>query len=730
MKRFFWRRQLRSERGQIAILVAMMSLTFIAFFAFVLNTGTLVNAKINLQNAADMAAYAGAAVQARQLNHISYLNYEMRRQYKKFLYRYYVYGGSFYESHPSSSNPGAPSTGRRRWLTNNTPQAQDLLVPVTCLNLSGKSDRVCSQNKLEEIPGKKLTNGASADVVTATLRYSLNQMESNRLDNCVDLGRFNALVLTLWLWKTTPDSEDLARYLGGGSGNPSDAANKVGQTLQASKVITYGLGLIPREFLLWLRINTLKSYVNEAPKRELNISQARQLATQGDIAKNERTIQAYYSAFNTLGNGTFDNTQEIKMSELLPSKVLELTDIRVGFDTYSAEFQMDETKYNKCKNDPKEDCFQDCIMFPRYQTSRLQVPVGVYKSPENLTYYAIKLEAPAKTLFSPFGDMTLRAYAAARPFGSRIGPRLDDRGFVMKAKNTASCNDSSNFVQGQNPTPCTEQIPNLPVRKDEAQAQGNGWDTNDLIRQFYKGLTEPFGIQNLNPGRTEMEYGLRIGMAPNPWEEGQYNIISSNDDPFASHLLDFRYPESDGAYAFWAPLVPEGQDAAQVVTDEIKKLRVSGQFTKLSTPGQGFNVNDFKDALSKGIQDYISKLQMHKRDGEEGEGFNIVRIQDPTRHYEGPGRRKPALTAIVPGLPQTLVTIQPDKIKSSWNTTKDPDFSKARRTGYSVKMVSLKSLRKLSDPSTNDSGHNTQNATNALPVLDPADFDDNTGVQH
>ena len=42
-----------------------MTLTFVLFLAFVVNTGMLVNAKINLQNAADLAAYAGAATQAR-----------------------------------------------------------------------------------------------------------------------------------------------------------------------------------------------------------------------------------------------------------------------------------------------------------------------------------------------------------------------------------------------------------------------------------------------------------------------------------------------------------------------------------------------------------------------------------------------------------------------------------------------------------------------------------------
>src|SRR3954451_23557039 len=87
--------------GQASILMGMMMLTFVLFFAFVVNTGMLVNAKINLQNAADLAAYAGAAVQARQLNTAAYLNYEMRRNYKKFLFRYYVVGSFMYTTFPT-----------------------------------------------------------------------------------------------------------------------------------------------------------------------------------------------------------------------------------------------------------------------------------------------------------------------------------------------------------------------------------------------------------------------------------------------------------------------------------------------------------------------------------------------------------------------------------------------------------------------------------------------------
>src|SRR5947209_20289171 len=98
----------KGEKGQASLMLGVMMLTFLLLFMFVVNTGMLVNAKINLQNAADLAAYAGAATQARQLSQISYLNYEMRRQYKKFLFRYYVVGNMAQDGFPrgpAGSNP-------------------------------------------------------------------------------------------------------------------------------------------------------------------------------------------------------------------------------------------------------------------------------------------------------------------------------------------------------------------------------------------------------------------------------------------------------------------------------------------------------------------------------------------------------------------------------------------------------------------------------------------------
>ncbi|MFH1223026.1 MAG: Tad domain-containing protein, partial [Pseudomonadota bacterium] len=79
-----------NKKGQIAILIAMSFGLIFLLIAMVVNIGFLVAAKINLQNAVDLAAYAGAAQQARYLTEIGKWNYEMRRNYKAMSFDYMV----------------------------------------------------------------------------------------------------------------------------------------------------------------------------------------------------------------------------------------------------------------------------------------------------------------------------------------------------------------------------------------------------------------------------------------------------------------------------------------------------------------------------------------------------------------------------------------------------------------------------------------------------------------
>jgi len=88
---------MEKSRGQILILMAMLSTTLIIFFGMVVAVGHLVQARINLQNSVDFAAMVGASYQARFLNGLSVINYRMRQNYKFVLTDLYVTQSRFNE---------------------------------------------------------------------------------------------------------------------------------------------------------------------------------------------------------------------------------------------------------------------------------------------------------------------------------------------------------------------------------------------------------------------------------------------------------------------------------------------------------------------------------------------------------------------------------------------------------------------------------------------------------
>lgn len=80
----------KSERGQVAILFALVFTFMFVLFCFVVDFAHLINTKMNLQMAADAAAYAGASWEARTLNKLGLINYRMRQNVKEFAMRLQV----------------------------------------------------------------------------------------------------------------------------------------------------------------------------------------------------------------------------------------------------------------------------------------------------------------------------------------------------------------------------------------------------------------------------------------------------------------------------------------------------------------------------------------------------------------------------------------------------------------------------------------------------------------
>lgn len=88
--RGFLKRRRASARGQVTILFALVFTFMFILFAFVVDFAHLINTKMNLQNAADAAAYAGAAWQARSLNRLAQVNYHIRQDVKELAMRVQV----------------------------------------------------------------------------------------------------------------------------------------------------------------------------------------------------------------------------------------------------------------------------------------------------------------------------------------------------------------------------------------------------------------------------------------------------------------------------------------------------------------------------------------------------------------------------------------------------------------------------------------------------------------
>ncbi|RYZ70674.1 MAG: hypothetical protein EOP09_05745, partial [Proteobacteria bacterium] len=409
-------RQRLNQKGQATLFVATVILTFVFFVTFVINTGLVVHAKINLQNAADLAAYSGAATQARQLTYISYLNYEMRRTYKKFLFRYYVLGNMAQGTHPTSDN-----TGVRKWGVSPSNQIEEFGIPTVCIRMT-ENDPQCSNIKTESIlSSNSISRLAGSNDTTMTALYeSTKLIEKARKNICILNGSMNTRVLAMWLLNTDPNltqfNADATRLTQSGDRDKMKEAD----IMRAIAPYADGLGLIPKELLLRLRIKTLETVVNQAPET-MNRERATEMERSGESFRYERSLQAYLSAFNSLGEHLFTNPTDVVLKELLPVKaggadLLTLKDISDTFDAYALDFGMkdNDPRSNPC--DPRVQNgvasqtagdVKDCVpcLTPYSFVSGgsaggFKPILGVEKDPDVLTYYAVRLSAKTRLMFS------------------------------------------------------------------------------------------------------------------------------------------------------------------------------------------------------------------------------------------------------------------------------------------------------------------------------------------
>lgn len=760
-------RKLKDERGQAAIFMALFASTMILLFAFTTNVGMLVHAKINLQNAADAAAYAGAAVQARQLTAASYLNWEMRRALKEFLFYTSVrsqyaampcyplnhlgqrlpicpqfpaearHDFTFMDPRPGEPNEGPPPGGRS-------------YVPTTCI-IFNASNNYCQKAGVAGIPEFPAGGGwGVADPIVAAVRAATSQIISKKTEDCEGRTEINRKFLLAWLFAMDPiRGMDPFFRTGADIDDPFPFANGLER-----------IGVLPRSAMLRARIDNIEEALNlnlategvgSVTLTDQTMGMFRGLAPgpYKTLDYFERPIQAYLSAKNNLPlvgeeNGNF---AEIELTELLPNRTgsvepnpnLRNPPVLVKFNDLYGRATFANSLFRQIAGQDRGNCYQ-------FREARVvsRFPFGVTKDPNVLTYYAVRLQAKARLLFSPFGGngvVTLSAYSAAKPFGSRIGKHLNPEdtpdgalrmmlaqgsiGRQFSAGGGGGIIDMVDMITGFSPT-----FPNVLVADGDTNSNDQGFTTNAHLG-YLRGAVA--FLQRL-------DYGPRLAGAYAPWEIGYYNPPANFQNEVIGKFED--NPVYGGKFfSLVAPIYPvNGTNGGDLRFIKDRVLT--------------FLVGDEKDKETLAGADFLPLLEFLMSDAKFGALTNYINGTRETIFHYIPDpllTDEPALQnyARSVGSRWTVAGMQGayKRQLTSWNNQKTaadgPELGieanselglDMGRSGYSVRFVSFSSLR-AGGRATNDPQLVGIQLSNPLERLDAGNaaariFDDINKLKH
>lgn len=432
-----------SAEGQITIFFATTMLVVISFIAFIINIGIFVKAKINLQNAVDAAAFSGAAVQARQLTNIAHLNWEMRNTYKEWMFKYYVLGNLNIDDVANGASGNTDFTMNSYAL--GTKSAKDVYnVPSVCLDFAQAGGvSVCTNYIVAGLP--RFEPVAVAGATDETLNTMMDTLVSEKSKDCSNRSAINYSITALWAYNVAQNDTNILQQ-------------------QAPQVASDRQGAFPTAFELALRMRNLEAQVNRAPysgicyatndfNKDFCSKKIEDLVAADRSPSNERVLKAFYSGFRNLGSAEdtelrasftltelpprpYRSENEKSLSNLLiptgsqafNKYYLDLKLMTVNYATFYTQFTQTSGDVNvqgvAAGTEGQCAATKTGLPVPGY-------PLGFVKNPDVLTYYAVKGEAKFVGLFNPFDisdsrGITLTAFAAAKPFGGRIGPMLFD----------------------------------------------------------------------------------------------------------------------------------------------------------------------------------------------------------------------------------------------------------------------------------------------------------------
>lgn len=492
--------------------------------AFIINVGLFVKAKINLQNAVDAAAFAGAATQSRQLTNIANVNWEMRNTYKEWMFKYYILGQMGLVKGNNNLSDAALAAPNVSFLLR-TPAVAGVAssvgfdkynFPSICIHNNASTD-ICPIYALPGIPRFPAIGVAGISEIHEAF---VNKLVEEKGENCSARTQINFLAALSWAY-----------------------SSGIKEIPGAPLIATNRTGAWPEALELGMRMRNLEMIVNRPPVADMDYMNIRALGSSGvEIGLNERPVKAFMSAFRNIGGGKYKDrlgdtssgggnafdelAATFKLTEIAPKlKRFEERSVSGFLIPTSFNYPDGHTALDKHYLDLQAVPLNLATMFTTFATSRnefeanvdseascmvsksaLPVPgyiMGFVKNPAVLTYYAVKGEAEFTGLFFPrteegqAGSFKLTAYAAAKPYGGRIGPRLFD--FYNADQSVIARSDdngrSKAYISGIRVELSTQFKPGMPIPSSE-----RFW-ANTLTTVIggvpYTGAEVSYGIPNM-----------------------------------------------------------------------------------------------------------------------------------------------------------------------------------------------------------------------------------------
>ncbi|MCB9072452.1 MAG: Tad domain-containing protein [Bdellovibrionaceae bacterium] len=395
-------RQLRSNKGQIAIFLVLVFQILFVFFAMSINVGLVVYDKINLQNSTDLAAYYAASKQAEMLNEIAHINYQMRQAYKLLTYRLRVIGSASIGIGPESRLKKHPI-----FLHPNLGQETDSFfdrlgegrhAPGVCIGSSmwreyqiteaNATVSLCQNlDSFSAVP--PASGGGDPFGFTDSLNQYLDRVRGEIEEKCKVVGVLNWQLSASWflayIYEATKRSEMIDQMANQLSQPATQMTDFIGQSVYQGS------------------LQTLRKNLTEPQRQTASMTLKNSLSS--DVPGNCSTRDFWLPKIEIYPVVTYVSmiwSGFTCTTKILPSR--------------SAE-NVPPAAYLALVGGRNNGVLQNVW------SSGNSVPYGVEKNPWCMPYMSIKATSQPRKIFSPFGQpAVLQAEAIAKPFGGRVGP--------------------------------------------------------------------------------------------------------------------------------------------------------------------------------------------------------------------------------------------------------------------------------------------------------------------